>query len=58
MKFDYKENNENKRFSSKTKDTETVYPNEKHVFIMPNHEKDRDYYENLSLSHLMEKLRF
>ena len=30
-----------------------MYPNEKNMFIMPNHEKSGDYHESPSLSHLM-----
>ena len=31
-------------------------PNEKYVFIVPNHQMNRDYYENPSFPYLMNQL--
>ena len=31
---------------------QTMYPNKENVFIVPKHQKNGDYYENPSLSHL------
>ena len=36
----------------------TVHPNDKNVFIVHNHCKNRDYRESPSLSHLMDELWF
>ena len=33
-----------------------VYPNEQNMFMVPNHKKNEDYYENLHVSHLMDEL--
>ena len=35
-----------------------LYHNEENVFIAPNHQENGDYYENPSLSHLMDELLF
>ena len=32
------------------------HPTEENVFIVPNHKKGGDYYENINLSHLKNKL--
>ena len=33
-----------------------VYPNEKNLYLVPNHKKNRDYYNNPHLIHLMDEL--
>ena len=33
-----------------------IYPNEENVFMVPGHEKNRDYYKNPSLPLSMDKL--
>ena len=33
-----------------------VYLNVENMIVMPNHKKNGDYYENASLTHLMDKL--
>ena len=35
-----------------------VYPNAENMIVAPNHNKNGDYYENISSTHLMDKLRF
>ena len=32
-----------------------IYPNKENVIVVPNREKNGDYYENLSLSHSMDE---
>ena len=36
----------------------TVYPNEKNLSIVPNHQKNEDYHKNLSLSYFMDEVWF
>ena len=62
MKLDYKENSGKKTFLTKPKYIEyyeklfIMYLNEEKQFVMPNHKKNREYYENPSLLHLRDEL--
>ena len=55
MNFDSQENGGKKSFLPKHS-TNAIYPNENNMFIGPKHDKNRDYYENLSLSYSTNKL--
>ena len=44
-----------KAFLPKPKQDKTVHPDEKNMFIMPNHKKNMNYNENPSLSHWMDE---
>ena len=45
--FDSKENGGKKSFSYETKaQASCTYPNKENMFMVPNHEKNRDYYVN------------
>ena len=55
MKFDYKENGGEKRFSCKSKASYHVYKWGEHD-CSANNEKNGDYYEYPSLSHFMDEL--
>ena len=33
-----------------------MYANEENMIVMPNHKKNKDYYENPSLSYLIDEL--
>ena len=57
MSFFSKENGGKKAFLAKAKH-QTMYPNERNMFIEPNLKKSGDYHENPSLSHLMYELQF
>ena len=35
-----------------------IYPNKENVLMVPNHEKNEDYYVNPSLSQLKDELQF
>ena len=35
-----------------------IYPDKKNEFMVPNHEKKRDYYVNMHLSQLIDQLQF
>ena len=57
MKFNSKEKGGNKSFSLKTKHQNYV-SNEKKVFVVSNHQKNGDCYDNPSLSNFRDKLWF
>ena len=46
--FDFKEKGGKKLFLP----NQSINPNKEYMFIMPNHEKNKDYHENPSLPHL------
>ena len=54
MNFDYKENGGKKKLFLRIQSINIVYPNERKVFMVPNYEKNEDYYENPSLSSWMD----
>ena len=55
MNFGYKENDGKKSFSCKSK-ASIMYPNVENTIIVPNCTKNGGYYENPSLTHLMNEL--
>ena len=50
INFDSKENGRKKSFCYKTEASISFIPMKGIIFIVPNHEKKRDYYKNLCLS--------
>ena len=56
MNFNYKEKVKRKAFIAKPKHQNRV-PKEENVIVVPNNKKkSRDYYENPSLSYIMDEL--
>ena len=49
MNFDYKENGGEKSFLQ-NQSPNIMYPNKENMTIVPNHEKNEDYFENCRLS--------
>ena len=44
------------KFFFRNQSINIVYPNKENAFIVPNHEKEEDYYVNPFLPHLIEEL--
>ena len=55
MNFDSKQKDGKKAFLAIPKHQYYV-PNEKNVIIVPNHEKNEEYYENPHLPHMINEL--
>ena len=55
MNINYKKNGEKKAFLAKPK-INIMYPNVENVIVVLNYKKNRDYYENPSLTHFTDEL--
>ena len=56
MNIDYKENGGKNWFFSQIQSINIVYPNKENIVVVPNHNRNGEYYENPSLSHFTDKL--